>query len=69
MPVLDFGCAQSIIDGKIKVKSGVEIDRFEKKHVVLADGSRIEADVVVLAYALIRSDPFRPNIKSMFTLR
>ncbi|EIN12996.1 FAD/NAD(P)-binding domain-containing protein [Punctularia strigosozonata HHB-11173 SS5] len=47
--LLDFGCAQSIIDGKIKVKSGVDIDHFEDNHVVFADDSRIEADVVVLA--------------------
>ncbi|KAF7310143.1 hypothetical protein MIND_00387700 [Mycena indigotica] len=48
--VLDMGCAQLIIDGKVKVKQGVDITHFERDAVVFADGSKIEADVVVLAW-------------------
>ena len=48
--VLDFGCAQSIIDGKIKVHGGVNIDHFTQDGIVLTDGTSIAADVVVLWY-------------------
>lgn len=32
------------------MKSQVEIDHFERDALILSDGSRVEADVVVLAY-------------------
>jgi hypothetical protein len=38
-----------IIDGQIKVKSGPKLDRFDETGALFDDGSRIEADVVVLA--------------------
>jgi len=46
---LDIGCAQKIIDGEIKVKSKVEIERFDEQGVVFSDGTRANADIVVLA--------------------
>nr|GAT56647.1 predicted protein [Mycena chlorophos] len=47
--LMDMGVGQMIIDGKIKIKQGVEITHFESDSVVFADGSKIAADVVVLA--------------------
>lgn len=47
--VIDFGCCQSIIDGKIGVKPA-GIDHFEQDGVVFTDGTRQDADIVVLAY-------------------
>ncbi|EMD35756.1 hypothetical protein CERSUDRAFT_84853 [Gelatoporia subvermispora B] len=47
--MVDVGCGQLIIDGKVKMKSGVEVDHFEEDGVVFADGSKVLADVVVLA--------------------
>ncbi len=45
----DKGGADLIEDGRIKVRSGVSLDRFTKTGLVLSDGSEIPADVVVLA--------------------
>ncbi len=45
----DVGCSSLIIDGKVKVKSGVEVERFTERGVRLSDGSDLDADVVVLA--------------------
>ncbi|KAJ7111319.1 FAD/NAD(P)-binding domain-containing protein [Mycena epipterygia] len=47
--LLDMGCGQLIIDGKIKIKQGVEIEKLEKDGMVFKDGSKIAADVIVLA--------------------
>lgn len=47
---IDVGCSQLLIDGKIKVKSSPSgIERFTSDGLVLADGSNLEADIVVLA--------------------
>lgn len=46
---IDVGCSQLIIDGKVKIKQGQEIERFENTGIRFADGSFLEADVVVLA--------------------
>jgi hypothetical protein len=46
---MDFGCAQRIIDGCVKVKSGIEIERFEPNGLAFSDDTHTEADIVVLA--------------------
>ncbi|KAJ0426822.1 hypothetical protein BJY00DRAFT_320451 [Aspergillus carlsbadensis] len=47
---IDFGCSQLIIDGKIQVKQCAEgVAGFDERHVLLGDGTRLEADIVVLA--------------------
>lgn len=47
---IDVGASQLIIDGKIKVEQSPDgILCFEEKHLVLADGRKLEADIVVLA--------------------
>lgn len=55
---IDVGCSQLIIDGKIQVVRSAEgIKGFEEDGLVLADGRKVEADVVVLAtgYANMRT--------------
>ncbi|KAJ7790745.1 FAD/NAD(P)-binding domain-containing protein [Mycena olivaceomarginata] len=47
--LLDMGCGQLIMEGKVKVKQGVEIEKLESDGMVFKDGSRIQADVIVLA--------------------
>ena len=44
---VDVGASQLIIDGEIKVKSGVEIDRLTPSGIRFADGTEILADVVI----------------------
>jgi cation diffusion facilitator CzcD-associated flavoprotein CzcO len=46
---IDVGASRLIADGKIKIKQGVEIERFTRDGVVFSDGSSLPADVVVLA--------------------
>ena len=45
---IDVGACQLIIDGEIKLAHG-QVDHFEEDAVVLADGTRLPADLVVLA--------------------
>jgi cation diffusion facilitator CzcD-associated flavoprotein CzcO len=46
---IDVGCARLIAEGKVKIKQGVEIDSFTETGLRFADGSELEADVVVMA--------------------
>ncbi|SLN41605.1 putative oxidoreductase CzcO [Roseivivax jejudonensis] len=45
---IDVGASQLIIDGEVKLAKG-QVDHFEENAVVLSDGTRLEADLVVLA--------------------
>ena len=45
---IDVGASQLIIDGEVKLAHG-NIDHFEEDAVVLTDGTRLPADLVVLA--------------------
>lgn len=38
-----------IADGKIKIKSDSELDRITESGALFKDGSRLEADVIILA--------------------
>ena len=46
---IDVGACQMVIDGDIKLVSGVGIDRLDETGVVLSDGRHLEADLVVYA--------------------
>ena len=46
---IDVGASQMIIDGKIKLKSGVNIERIKEHSVVLTDGTELSADLIVYA--------------------
>lgn len=46
---IDVGASELIADGRIKLRSGVEITRLTETSVVLNDGSEIAADLVVYA--------------------
>ncbi len=46
---IDVGASELIADGRIKLKSGVEIERLTEEAVVLKDGSELKADLVVYA--------------------
>ncbi|NDW01436.1 NAD(P)/FAD-dependent oxidoreductase [Salipiger sp. PrR002] len=45
---IDVGASQLIIDGEVKLVKG-QVDHFDETAVVLADGTRLEADLVVMA--------------------
>ena len=46
---VDVGACQMIIDGKIKLKNGTQVERFTESGVKFQDGSELEADVVLFA--------------------
>jgi putative flavoprotein involved in K+ transport len=46
---IDVGASELIADGRIKLRSGVEIARMTEESVVLNDGSELKADLVVYA--------------------
>ena len=45
----DTGASEMIADGRIKVKSDSELERFTERGVLFKDGSQLEADVIILA--------------------
>ena len=45
---IDVGASQLIIDGEVKLVKG-QVDHFDEEAVVLSDGTRLEADLVVMA--------------------
>ncbi|KAH7889081.1 hypothetical protein F5I97DRAFT_2006620 [Phlebopus sp. FC_14] len=46
---MDTGTSQHIIDGAIKLKSGSAIERYTESGLKFADGTELEADVIVFA--------------------
>ena len=46
---IDVGASQLIIDGKIRLKSGSNVDRLTEDAVILKDGTELPADLVVYA--------------------
>jgi putative flavoprotein involved in K+ transport len=46
---IDVGASQLVIDGRIKLKSKVEISRINEHSVTLSDGAEIPADLLVYA--------------------
>lgn len=61
---IDVGCSQLIIDGKIKVQQSPDgISHFEPDGLVLADGTKLEADIVVLATGY---DNMRTSARKIF---
>jgi putative flavoprotein involved in K+ transport len=46
---IDVGASELIIDGKIKLKTGVNVERIKKHSVLLSDGTELPADLIVYA--------------------
>ena len=46
---IDVGCSKLIGDGKIKIKQGKQISKIVEDGIVFEDGSKLEADLIVLA--------------------
>lgn len=46
---INVGASELIVEGKVKIRSGVEVERFRAKGLELTDGSALDADIVVLA--------------------
>jgi putative flavoprotein involved in K+ transport len=46
---IDVGASELICDGSIRLRSGVSVESIVEDGVVLSDGSKVEADVIVYA--------------------
>ena len=46
---IDVGASQLVVDGSIKLRSGVNIERINPRSVTLTDGSELPADLLVYA--------------------
>lgn len=46
---IDVGASQLIIDGEVKLRSGVNISEIKPRAIVLDDGTELPADLIVLA--------------------
>ncbi|TYL46344.1 NADPH-dependent L-lysine N(6)-monooxygenase [Nocardioides sp. BGMRC 2183] len=46
---INVGASELIAEGKIKVRSGVEVKRFDASALELSDGSSVDAEIVVFA--------------------
>ncbi|KAG1768736.1 FAD/NAD(P)-binding domain-containing protein [Suillus placidus] len=47
--MLDVGCGKLIVEGRVKIKQGQDISHFDKDGITFKDGSKLSADVIVLA--------------------
>jgi cation diffusion facilitator CzcD-associated flavoprotein CzcO len=60
---IEEGAGQMIVDGKIKIKRSQEgVKGFDHHAVILADGTRVEADIVVVATGFKLSSHFAEQI-------
>jgi putative flavoprotein involved in K+ transport len=46
---IDVGASDLVADGKIKLKSGVDVKELKQRSIVLSDGTELNADLVVYA--------------------
>jgi hypothetical protein len=60
---LNIGCSELIVEGKIKLKAGVDIVRLTERQVIFSDGRAIDADIVVLATGY---KPLQEALRVMF---
>ncbi|KAG1734003.1 FAD/NAD(P)-binding domain-containing protein [Suillus lakei] len=60
--MLDIGCGKLIVEGRIKIKQGQDISHFEKDGITFKDGSKLSADVIVLATG---NEPIMKNTRAL----
>lgn len=61
---IDVGGADILADGKIKLKSGCELDMIEPDGIVLSNGEKLSADLIVLATGYASMDGWVAEIVS-----
>jgi putative flavoprotein involved in K+ transport len=60
---LNIGASDLLIDGKIKLKAGVDIVALKPKQVIFSDGTSLAADIIVLATGY---KPLQEWVRAMF---
>jgi cation diffusion facilitator CzcD-associated flavoprotein CzcO len=60
---LNIGASDLIVEGAIKLKSGVDIARLKQRQVLFSDGTSLDADIIVLATGY---KPLQEAVRKMF---
>jgi cation diffusion facilitator CzcD-associated flavoprotein CzcO len=60
---LNIGASDLIVEGAIKLKSGVDIARLKQRQVIFSDGTSLAADIIVLATGY---KPLQEAVRQMF---
>ena len=60
---INVGASDMIIDGRIKLKTGTGVERLTRKSVRFADGSSLDADLIVMATGY---RPLQDAVRAMF---
>jgi len=60
--IIDHGCGKLIVEGRVKVKQGQDIAHFDKEGIAFKDGSKLSADVIVLATG---NEPVMKTIRAL----
>jgi putative flavoprotein involved in K+ transport len=60
---LNIGASDLLIEGKIKLKAGVDIMALKPKEVIFSDGTSLAADIIVLATGY---KPLQEWVRAMF---
>ena len=60
---LNIGASELLIEGKIKLKVAVEVERLELGKVIFSDGSALDADIIILATGY---KPLQEGVRAMF---
>jgi cation diffusion facilitator CzcD-associated flavoprotein CzcO len=60
---LNVGASDLLVEGAIKLKSGVDIARLKQKQVIFSDGTSLDADIIILATGY---KPLQEAVRQMF---
>ena len=60
---LNIGASDLIIEGRIKLKAGVDISALKSKQIIFSDGASLAADIIVLATGY---KPLQEWVRAMF---
>ena len=60
---LNIGASDLIVEGRIKLKAGVSIERLTEKQAVFTDGDALDVDILVLATGY---EPLQEQVRALF---
>jgi putative flavoprotein involved in K+ transport len=60
---LNIGASELLIEGKIKLRVAVEVERLESRKVIFSDGSALDTDIIVLATGY---KPLQEGVRALF---
>ncbi|KAG2359879.1 hypothetical protein BDR07DRAFT_1378357 [Suillus spraguei] len=61
----DIDYSKLIVEGRVKIKQGQDISHFDRDGITFKDGSKLSADVIVLAYGLTGNEPIMKTARAL----